>query len=66
MSAPVSSPQRLTIPEVCVRGFSHWVTSKGGDPHLFAKEYVDRTEKLGYPPDLAECALRFVREGSIG
>lgn len=56
----VSDEQRLTIPDNFTRGISMWITQKGKDAHEFAKAYVDRTEMLGYPPDLVMCAQQFV------
>lgn len=65
MSAPVSDPQRLTIPDNFTRGISMWVTDQGADPHEFSEAYIRRTLELGYAPDLVMCAERFVKEGSI-
>ena len=62
----VSEPQRLTMPDNFVRGFAHWIADKGADPHEFAKTYVDRTEQLGYAPDLKAAAQEFVSERLAG
>lgn len=58
----VSDPQRLTIPNIYVEGFVAWLRQRGLDAHEFAKSYVDRTEQLGYAPDLKLAAEEFVRE----
>lgn len=62
MNLTVSDPQPRWIPELSVKGYVHWLRSKGVDPHEFAESYVRRTTLLGYPPDIAESAIQFVTE----
>lgn len=61
----VSDPQRLTMPDNYAAGFVDWIVRKGLDPHEFSTAYVERTEQLGYPPDLHLCAQMFVKEGVV-
>lgn len=56
----VSDPQRLTMPENFVHGYVHYLRRHGVDPHEFATEYVERTEQLGYAPDLTIAVREFV------
>ncbi len=65
MTLTVSDPQRFTMPDNYVRGFVHWVTNLGHDPHEFSTAYVNRTAELGYAPDIKLAAEEFVRESAI-
>jgi len=56
----VSDPQRLTMPENFVHGYVHYLRRHGVDPHAFATAYVERTERLGYAPDLTIAVREFI------
>lgn len=58
----VSDPQPMfAVTDLTVKGYDKWLRDNGFDGHEFAKAYVDRTEQLGYPPNLAACVHEFVR-----
>lgn len=58
----ISEPQRLTItPRLIARNVQR-LRSFGMDVHEFATAYVDRTELLGYPPDLLKSATEFIEK----
>lgn len=62
----VSDPQRLTMPENFVDGYVHYLRSHGADPHAFATAYMNRTEQLGYAPDLSVAVHEFINREVYG
>lgn len=58
----VSDPQPMfAVTDLTVKGYVKWLRDRGVDVHEFAKSYVDRTEQLGYPPNLGDAVHEFVR-----
>jgi hypothetical protein len=59
MNLLISDPQPRWIPELTVKGYVKWLRDRGMDVHEFATAYANRTDLLGYPPDLAESVREF-------
>jgi hypothetical protein len=51
----------FAVTDLTVKGYVKWLRDRGVDVHEFAKSYVDRTEQLGYPPNLGDAVHEFVR-----
>jgi hypothetical protein len=65
ITVDVSDPQRLAMPDNYVHGFVHWLRNLGVDPHEFAYSYVQRTDELGYAPDLAMAVREFTLKAGL-